>query len=272
MNIRKNEMRLLLDHLKRTRELLLKYSDLIGLAEHKTNLGNAREALITSFLKQNLPEIISYYTGEVFDSGNNRSGQIDIILHPNFSPKLNLFNSMNIFPVETVLAAIEVKTKLTTGRNCTFLDALTNCAKLKRLDRFKDISYSEVILEYITPKKIPYIIFALKGPKEKTLKRSFELCWSKLDLGENYFLAPDMIIVLSSGKGKESYAIQKSTKWRESGTEINELFEKKKGGEEVLVAIYELLLKLVESWVQNIEKYSMPIDLYIKGLKTKPLF
>ena len=109
-------MKLLLEHLKNNKEALLTYSDVISIAKHAVNLGTARESLIANFLKQNLPEYISYHTGEVFDSVDNRSGQIDIVLHPITAPKINLYNAINIFPSESVLAAIEIKSNLTTGK------------------------------------------------------------------------------------------------------------------------------------------------------------
>lgn len=259
-------MQLLLEHLKRNRDVLLKYSDLIGIAEHKTNLGTAREALITNFLQQNLPELISYYSGEIFDSRNHRSGQIDIILQPKSSPKLNLFNTMNIFPVETVLAAIEVKTNLTTGAKGSFNDALVNCKKLKELDKFIEKRNSDFIVDYIEPKKIPYIIFALNGPTEDTLISSFDELWSSFGSEQNFVLAPDMIIVLSQGTNQNSYSVRKSSNWWAATTNTTNLYTKSYVGESVLISIFELLLTLVEDLMININHYYMPIDLYIKGI------
>ena len=119
-------MKLLLEHLKNNRDALLKYSELVGIASHSGNLGMAREGLISNFLKQNLPEYIMYLSGEIFDRSDNRSGQIDIVLHPITSPKIYLHKSINIFPAETVLSAIEIKSNLTTGEKGTLYKALNS--------------------------------------------------------------------------------------------------------------------------------------------------
>ena len=165
-------MKLLLEHLKNNREALMKCSDSIGIAAHSVVLGTAREGLISNFIKQNLPEYISYHTGEVFDSNDQRSGQIDIVLHPITSPKINLHNAINIFPAETVLAAIEVKSNLTTGKKTGALsEALSSCARLKELSIIDRSIDRSSITDH---QRIPFIIFAYKGPTLKTLKKHLE--------------------------------------------------------------------------------------------------
>jgi hypothetical protein len=76
--------------------LLLFSKSLIGQAKNTTNLGSAREALISNFLVQNLPSAIEYPSGELFDQKDRRSGQIDVILLPQSSPKLHLFAAITL--------------------------------------------------------------------------------------------------------------------------------------------------------------------------------
>ena len=56
--------KLILEHLKYSRQSLIDYCNNISLASHKGNLGSAREALIINFLANNLPRAINYETGE----------------------------------------------------------------------------------------------------------------------------------------------------------------------------------------------------------------
>ena len=124
----------LLIHFQHLLKVLKEYSKHINNVEHSVNKGTAREALISNFLSLNLSELISFHTGELFDTYDHYSGQIDLVLHPKSSPKLNLYGAINIFPIETVLAAIEVKSTLTTGS--LFFDKYI----------FNENSYSEIEL------------------------------------------------------------------------------------------------------------------------------
>lgn len=172
-----NSEKILVNHLDFNAKALKQLGDDVALAKHSVNLGNAREGLITNFLKQNLPNNIEYHSGELCDRKGCRSGQIDIILHPNLSPKINLYNTINIFPVETVLAIIEVKSSLD-KRSLT--KAMESCFKVKNLEIKRNLdSYGEDIsvnmrhnLEYV-----PYIVFAYKGGCEKTIRNHiFDCC------------------------------------------------------------------------------------------------
>lgn len=95
--------KILLKHLENNQNLLIEYSKLINVAKHGTILGSARENVISSFLEQNLPTFIEYHSGEAFNNKGERSGQIDIILHPITSPKLFLNHKINLFPIETIM-------------------------------------------------------------------------------------------------------------------------------------------------------------------------
>jgi len=176
----------MLIHFNQLQTILTEFSKLIDNAEHPVNLGSAREALISNFLSTNLTELISFHTGEIFDTFDQYSGQLDIVLHPKSSPKLNLFGAINLFPLETVLAAIEVKSTLNTDNlpffqkynyqkneftkielikqrkssndkelkkyknnksNSSLAGALETCYKVKRLNKSNN------------SEKIPYILF-----------------------------------------------------------------------------------------------------------------
>jgi hypothetical protein len=59
------------------------------------------------------------------DNINLCSGQIDIILSPKTHPKLQISENIAIFPIESVIGAIEVKSVLTTGNKGD--DELSKC-------------------------------------------------------------------------------------------------------------------------------------------------
>jgi len=250
-------MKLLLEHLKNNRDALLKYSELVGVATHSGNLGIAREGLISNFLKQNLPEYIRYHTGEIFDRRDNRSGQIDIVLHPITSPKMNLYKSINIFPAETVLSAIEIKSNLTTGKlKGSLYEALNSCIKLKNLE-----IPTRQTNEIIDPQKVPYILFSYKGPTIGTLKKHLHIYSQKLEV--NYRQLPDLIIVLERG-----YYLLKTASWRFAGTNFDQLYKEKNESDFVLLGIYEFILKLIEYWFLYPSEHTMPIKEYTKDMPT----
>jgi len=56
---------------------------------------------------------------------DNFSGQIDIISSPKTHPKLQISENIAIFPIESAIAAIELKSKLTTGNKDE--DELSKC-------------------------------------------------------------------------------------------------------------------------------------------------
>ena len=250
-------MKLLLEHLKNNKDSLLQYSELIGVANHPGNLGIAREGLISNFLKQNLPENIRYHSGEIFDRNENRSGQIDIVLHPITSPKIYLHNTINIFPAETVLSAIEIKSNLSTGiSKGTLYEALNSCKKLKSLEI--PTRRTDYIID---PQTVPFIIFSYKGPTLKTLKKQIKNYNDQPDI--NFRLLPDLIVVLERG-----YYLLKSTGWRSAGMTVDQLYNVKDDKEFVLLGMYEFILKLVEYWFLNPSEHTMPIKEYTKNMPT----
>ena len=207
-------MKILLEHLKRNLEILNKTSELAGLATHSVNIGVGREAIISSFLKQNLPSFIDYHTGELFDSDEKRSGQLDIILHPITSPKLHLNGIINIFPVETVLACIEVKSSLTGGDTGTLLAALETCKMVKELSK---VHKKNIYRGMIDLSSVPFLVFAFNSSKPETILDNLnEFSTETAEEGKiEYRHLPDMIVVLSSMDNdvNKPYYIYKTDQW-----------------------------------------------------------
>jgi len=250
-------MKLLLEHLKNNAEALQSYSEHVGIASHPVNLGSAREGVIANFLERNLPENIKYHTGEIFDRKENRSGQIDVVIHPISSPKINLYNSINIFPAETVLAALEVKSNLTTGKNGTLTKALQACEKLKKVEVLREKSGHTINVD---PTAVPFIIFAYKGMLNKTLLKHLE-AYEPMSGGLNYRVLPDLIVVLDRG-----YYLLKTPGWHAAGVPFEQRFKSYTNNENVLLGIFAYLLKLIETWFNNPLGHNMPIKEYTQDM------
>lgn len=239
-------MKILLEHLKNNKDLLLKMSQDISIAKHTVNLGTAREGLVSNFLEQNLPEYIKYHTGEIFDSRNERSGQIDIVLHPISSPKINLYGAINLFPIETVLTAIEVKSNLNSEKHLK--DALNSCKNVKKL---KNTSSSVDQFN-----GVPFIVFAYNGYVLNTLEEKLKKFTDK----DNYKFheLPELIIVLNRGY----YLIKNTVKTLQAGATISKVYTSETNKYKVLLGIFTLLIDQIEKWSNNPRK-AMPIKEYI---------
>lgn len=79
--------------------------------------GTEREAFINLFLSNMLPNQFRFGSGDITDIGNNRSGQLDIVIEYPILPSLNLpatGSNTRLYLAEGVVAVIEVKSDLPT--------------------------------------------------------------------------------------------------------------------------------------------------------------
>ncbi len=87
------------------------FNRLIG---HAGEQGRENELALSRVLQNLIPRRLGVGSGIIIDSKNNRSKQTDIIIYDSADqPTLLAQTSQVIFPVETVYAAVEVKTTLT---------------------------------------------------------------------------------------------------------------------------------------------------------------
>ncbi len=106
-------------------------AELIGLqAKHELYQDSARETFIRVVLEQFLPDSFAVGTGRVIDSEGNKSSEQDIIIYRRSYPQFNLPGGTNVYLLESVLATLQVKTKLVRK---TFFDALDQCASMAQL-------------------------------------------------------------------------------------------------------------------------------------------
>ncbi|MCK6436308.1 DUF6602 domain-containing protein [Rivihabitans pingtungensis] len=194
--------RVLSDHFGSVKRKLLEYAGHFDIARHGDIKGYGREALVQEFLATHLPDQVEYLSGEVLDSDDNRSGQIDIIVQSKLHPKIPLFGNIHLAFVDSVVAAVEVKSNLTTQHLTAALD---QCKKLKALRRNIILESSPLAAKLTT---VPCIIFSFKGPKKDTLINSINTYANKHKISLNAF-CPDMVVILD-----EDYYICKNDGWQ----------------------------------------------------------
>lgn len=102
----------------------------VGLLGHKTLIGDAREFLVKEVLGRFLPPAVSVGRGVVIDSVGGRSRQCDIVITDGRLPCFRHVGGSALFPVESVIATIEVISVLDGDG---LRSALDNCLSVKRL-------------------------------------------------------------------------------------------------------------------------------------------
>jgi len=183
--------RILSEHFLKVKSKLLEYSKHFDIADHGDIKGYGREVLVQEFLTNHLPNNIEYLTGEIIDQNDNRSGQVDIILKANNLPRIPLLGNMHLAFSDTVIAAIEVKSTLTT-QHLSY--ALHNFNKIKQLNRNITVKFEATAIDL---DKIPCILFAFKGlGKDAIIKNIND--YARTHKAPLDTFSPDMIVVLES--------------------------------------------------------------------------
>ncbi len=102
-----------------------------GDSAENTDIGSNREVICREFLGKHVPKRFAINIGgDVFGVGNKRSGQIDILVNHDMS--MNFMENHKIrCPVESVTAAISVKSRLTKDE---IYNALSNLASIPQCD------------------------------------------------------------------------------------------------------------------------------------------
>lgn len=185
----KHSHRILSKHFAHVKHKLLSFAAHFEIAKHGDIKGYGREALTEEFLKSHLSDQVDFLTGEIVDSEDGRSGQIDIILQSKKSPKIPLWGNIHLSYSDAVLAIIEVKSNLTTEHLDNSLNASKKIKSLKR-DVILNLSPFQRPLD-----KIPYIVFAFTGLTETSILKHINNYSKRHKIPFDDF-APDMIVVL----------------------------------------------------------------------------
>jgi len=103
------------------------------MSKNSSIIGTSREEAIRKFIRCFLPSSYAIGHGEVFSERNERSRQVDVIIHDDvFSPTFKTADGGILVPCEAVYGIAEVKTRLDSDR---WQSALENIASVKRLSR-----------------------------------------------------------------------------------------------------------------------------------------
>jgi hypothetical protein len=112
--------------------MLIWYEHTQSTLKHPTILGEIREHFIKEVLEKFLPSSVIVGRGEITD-GEKRSGQQDIIIYRTNFPVIKGFDSVNLYLIEGVIATIEVKSDLSTGKPNGLMTAFKNLATVSKL-------------------------------------------------------------------------------------------------------------------------------------------
>jgi hypothetical protein len=253
-------VRILIEHLRNVAATLREYGRQSAIAKHGDNSGAAREGIARNFLRNHLPESVSYLTGEIFDRRDSRSGQIDLIVHPSHAPRLHLIDDVNLVMADSVLAAIEVKSTLTTAaisQPSHLRSALDSCVRVKSLEsgmRIEGLKQSGPVVLTRTP----YFVFAFAGPTVETLRE--KLSEYQTTTGASLDLLPDLFTVLD----REYYLVQNNGWLIDKVPDPAVHWSHSKQPEAVLLAMYAYLTQLIEAY--GAHPRVTPISAYLRDL------
>ncbi|WP_434923227.1 DUF6602 domain-containing protein (plasmid) [Glutamicibacter sp. PAEs-4] len=99
-----------------SKRLRLESQEMAGLITHNGERGTANEFSLGSLLMRSLPPSVRVATGEIIDGRGGVSPQMDtVILSNTVHPVIFAQTEERLFPIESVLLCVEVKSTLTSG-------------------------------------------------------------------------------------------------------------------------------------------------------------
>ncbi len=152
---------MLFEHFAAVEHRLLCSSRVPGNAGHPIHKGAAREAFVREFLLGHLGARAAIGTGEIIDASSIAGAprnQIDIVFSKSEFPKIELGGGLNAFLAESVIATIEVKSRLTKAELKKAVQSASCAKKLKR-------HLTRHVLSTAHPMGILSIVVAYDGPK-----------------------------------------------------------------------------------------------------------
>jgi hypothetical protein len=167
---------------------------------HPGSKGTARENKLKIFLKDKLPEKYGLGNGEIVSPSNDVTKQCDLIVF-NKMDGIPLFQDLQIYPLESVLGVVEVKSNLTKVKLEEGLNAIKSVKEIVPKDT---LTFNFIEREYVGgytqsfQRPVPFgIIFAfdLEGNSLDSLLNNL-YDWEK-DVDSRFW--PNLIVVLNQG-------------------------------------------------------------------------
>lgn len=201
---------------KRYDQLIAQFKKVKGSSSATTGL--VRESGVAAFLGEILPPFIRIERGDVVDSNEETSGQLDAVLLHQGVPSLKLVEKADPSAkmiAESVVAAIEVKSNL----RKQWKEVRDTCKKLVPLWRPPPTVQFLVTPHFSSP-RLPFVAIGLKGWKkpETVQLRAEELAalWPGGDAPMVMVLNlhPPMVAVAGAGQQPSSFRYKKSERGR----------------------------------------------------------
>lgn len=154
--------------------------------KHTVMNGSAREMLVAQFLRPFLPSYVGIGSGEIINHLGQRSRQVDVILYlkDNIPPALLPDGYTGIFPWESVIATIEVKSTLNSEEAvASLLNALSVNLCVAGISGTKEArSNDRTLPETSRPIAPPAsFLFAFKSDKKSSKKSGDGPEWKRLN-------------------------------------------------------------------------------------------
>jgi len=148
-----------------------------------SNIGKNREYFCTNFLSKVLQPKLYIKSGEIWDSKNNKTGQLDIVILRDDAPSLEI-GSDNTYLAEGVFGVIEVKSNLSKTKLIEAGNTLSRVAKLN-VSKGASICFGDSMNRPLR------IIFAYEGATWDTIVSEIEKnSWKEIF---------DLICILNKG-------------------------------------------------------------------------
>jgi len=235
------------EHFARVRRTLLDKGDEAKLAQHAGIMGTARELIVSEFLRAAFPSTCNFMTGEIIDTHDGRSGQVDIIIVPAFAPRFVLAGHSGIALAEGTIAAIEVKSTLTTSSpdsESALSSALSTVRKIK--ERQVECEPWPWVANkggsIVSLSSIPASIIAFKGPPHSNLENALATFSDRFGVDS----LPNTITVL-----EQDYTLIRNDDWyfSKKGKEPSQkLYVAMPDTGACLADVFNYLMMCVQSW------------------------
>ncbi|ELB2172868.1 MULTISPECIES: DUF6602 domain-containing protein [Vibrio] len=249
------------------KKLLVKLEEIRASHQHRGVRGTASESVFRDFLREYLPPENRIGEGEVIDTNENVSTQLDVIITNEYQPYINDLKEPGLFIIEGVSCVGEVKSNLNSNDVDTLIQS---CIRYKNLSpeiqKGAMIYGNESDIKRFVSKR-PYFIFAFESQLTiDTISKKISNYYSEnntpINMQIDGVFCLDRGAIINFGDGKGS--LQYSTMEKRS---LPGIHVTRRDGSEVLL---DLL-----SWLSaSMQKISMPtsplISYLVKNVPMNP--
>lgn len=239
---------------------LVKLEEIQISMDHKSNRGSNAEEVLRVFLREYLTDDKRVGEGEIIDTNNNTTTQLDVVVTNRYHPYINDLLGPELFIIEGVDVVGEVKTNLNSNDISVLIES---CKRFKKLT--SKFSNGTTICTNTSDRKRylehkPYFIFAYKS------QLTIETIYSKLveyyekngtpveeQIDAVFCLDRGVIINFGDGKGAYQYIVGEQS--------IPGLIITKREEGEILLN----LLTWLSISIINYQTYQSPLIQYLLG-------